>query len=128
MPDRTYSNFRLLLLLMQNLNSADLNRIMSQSIWENNLAALKRRDPELALRLEQVAVPNAQVIVARARDSSVLLGLTLEGAAVAFAHNQTPGIEAEDWISSPGRPFEAGACAAADGSLYHPKFFSTFRC
>ena len=87
---------------------------MSQSIWENNLAALKRRDPELALRLEQVAVPNAQVIVARARDSSVLLGLTLEGGQrVAVAHNQTPGIEAEDWISSRGDLSEAGACAAA---------------
>ncbi|MGI6456447.1 MAG: motility associated factor glycosyltransferase family protein [bacterium] len=98
---------------------------MSQSIWENNLAALKRRDPELALRLEQVAVPNAQVIVARARDSSVLLGLTLEGGQrVAFAHNQTPGIEAEDWISSLGETFlkRAHVLLLGFASLYHPKF------
>lgn len=95
----------------------------TNAFWQKNIEALKKKDPELARRLVAVSMAGDTLFAARARDGSPLLGMRLDnGQAVAFAHTQTPGVEAEDWVLSLGEPFlkRGHAMLVGFGSLYHP--------
>ncbi|MBI1387279.1 MAG: DUF115 domain-containing protein [bacterium] len=95
---------------------------MQPSPWQNNLKALRSRDPDLALHIAS-APPSGRYIAGRAGDGSPLLGVVTHGTKpVALNHPQSPRDEAAHWVESLGSGFTSGGHVVllGFGSGYHP--------
>lgn len=76
---------------------------MSQSIWQNNFAALRERHPRLAERLAQTQL-DQRLVSGRAGNGQPILALRQGGGQpTAFNSPQDPASEALQWVQSLGQ-------------------------
>lgn len=90
--------------------------LMAQPIWDENLTAVRRRNPSLAEALIAAPPSSDKYIIGQASNGSPLIGVYLEdGRAVSLSHAQQPQAEAQQWAQSLGEAFYKGACAVILG-------------